>query len=52
VGYDAWVTVEDFSTDLPLTERTAGNLEFLRRTASLAGLTVNASLPAGSTSKG
>jgi sugar phosphate isomerase/epimerase len=40
IGYDSWVTVEDFSTDLPLAERTAANLEYLRRTASLAGLAV------------
>lgn len=39
-GYDDWVTVEDFSTDVPLAERTAGNLDFLRRAASLAGLAV------------
>ncbi|MET4619031.1 sugar phosphate isomerase/epimerase [Arthrobacter sp. 2762] len=52
VGYDAWVTVEDFSTDLPLAKRTAGNLDFLRRTAELAGLTVNGSLPADSLLKG
>jgi sugar phosphate isomerase/epimerase len=41
-GYDGWVTVEDFSTDLPLAERTAGNLGYLRRTAALAGLTAGA----------
>jgi sugar phosphate isomerase/epimerase len=29
-GYDGWVTVEDFSTELPLAERTAGNLQYLR----------------------
>jgi sugar phosphate isomerase/epimerase len=29
-GYDGWVTVEDFSTELPLAERTADNLAFLR----------------------
>ncbi len=29
-GYDGWVTVEDFSTDLPLAERTADNLAYLR----------------------
>lgn len=42
VGYDDWVTVEDFSTELPLGERTAGNLDYLRRTAALAGLTAHA----------
>ncbi|WFR67493.1 sugar phosphate isomerase/epimerase [Curtobacterium flaccumfaciens] len=30
LGYDGWVTVEDFSTELPLAERTAGNLAYLR----------------------
>jgi sugar phosphate isomerase/epimerase len=30
VGYDGWVTVEDFSTELPLSERTADNLAFLK----------------------
>lgn len=29
-GYDGWITVEDFSTDLPLAERTADNLAYLR----------------------
>jgi sugar phosphate isomerase/epimerase len=46
VGYNGWVTVEDFSTDLPLAERTAGNLEYLRRTAALAGLEVRAPVQA------
>jgi sugar phosphate isomerase/epimerase len=41
-GYDGWVTVEDFSTELPLAERTADNLEYLRSTAALAGLSVAA----------
>lgn len=43
VGYDGWVTAEDFSTDLPLAERTAGNLDYLRRAASLVQPNVNAS---------
>ena len=30
-GYDGWVTVEDFSTSLPLRERTAFNLSYLQR---------------------
>ncbi|MDP4332924.1 sugar phosphate isomerase/epimerase family protein [Curtobacterium sp. A7_M15] len=30
VGYDGWVTIEDFSTDLPLEARTADNLAYLR----------------------
>ncbi|TXN31087.1 sugar phosphate isomerase/epimerase family protein [Lacisediminihabitans profunda] len=29
-GYDGWVTVEDFSTELPLEQRTADNLAYLR----------------------
>ncbi|WP_144766206.1 sugar phosphate isomerase/epimerase [Curtobacterium sp. 9128] len=29
-GYDGWVTIEDFSTDLPLEARTADNLAYLR----------------------
>lgn len=29
-GYDGWVTIEDFSTDLPLAERTRDNLAYLR----------------------
>jgi sugar phosphate isomerase/epimerase len=30
VGYDGWVTSEDFSVDLPLAERTRDNLTYLR----------------------
>jgi sugar phosphate isomerase/epimerase len=33
IGYDGWVTVEDFSTDLPLEARTADNLAVLRSLA-------------------
>jgi len=29
-GYDGWVTLEDFSTELPLAERTADNLAYVR----------------------
>ncbi|WP_426595281.1 sugar phosphate isomerase/epimerase family protein [Cellulomonas sp. McL0617] len=29
-GYDGWVTLEDFSTELPLEERTRDNLAYLR----------------------
>jgi sugar phosphate isomerase/epimerase len=29
-GYDGWVTLEDFSTELPLEERTRDDLEYLR----------------------
>jgi sugar phosphate isomerase/epimerase len=35
-GYDGWITVEDFSTETPLAERTADNLQYLR--SLLAGL--------------
>lgn len=34
VGYDGWVSSEDFSTELPLEERTAGNLALLRSLAA------------------
>jgi len=34
VGYDGWVSSEDFSTALPLAERTAGNLALLRSLAA------------------
>lgn len=30
VGYDGWVSVEDFSTDVPLAERMVDNLAYLR----------------------
>ncbi|ACQ81559.1 Xylose isomerase domain protein TIM barrel [Beutenbergia cavernae DSM 12333] len=36
VGYDDWVTVEDFSTEVPLAERTADNLAYLRATWDLS----------------
>jgi sugar phosphate isomerase/epimerase len=29
-GYDGWITLEDFSTTLPLAERTADNLAFVK----------------------
>lgn len=35
-GYDGWVTIEDFSTDLPLAERTADNLAYLRSLVPVA----------------
>lgn len=35
-GYDGWVTVEDFSTALPLRERTAFNLSYLQRSREAA----------------
>ena len=31
-GYDGWITLEDFSTELPLAERTADDLAYLRET--------------------
>jgi sugar phosphate isomerase/epimerase len=34
VGYDGWVTCEDFSTSQPLEERTRADLEFLQRAAA------------------
>ena len=40
VGYEAWITVEDFSTDLPLAERTIDNLAYLKAVASAAGAAV------------
>jgi sugar phosphate isomerase/epimerase len=43
-GYDGWVTSEDFSTELPLEERTRDNLAYLRqveaRAHGLTGVTV------------
>ncbi|WP_423184773.1 sugar phosphate isomerase/epimerase family protein [Arthrobacter sp. NyZ413] len=42
VGYDSWVTAEDFSTEVPLEERTASNLAYLRNAAALAGFAVTA----------
>ncbi|WBQ01984.1 sugar phosphate isomerase/epimerase family protein [Kribbella sp. CA-293567] len=36
-GYTGWVTVEDFSTAQPLTERTRANLEYLSGLARAAG---------------
>lgn len=42
-GYDGWLTVEDFSTERPLAERTAGNLQYLR--SLLAELTTPADAP-------
>ncbi len=37
VGYDGWVTVEDFTTALPLEERLADDLAYLRSCARTAG---------------
>ena len=37
IGYDNWVTVEDFSTAVPLEERTTANLEYLTALARAAG---------------
>jgi sugar phosphate isomerase/epimerase len=37
VGYDGWLAVEDFSDAVPLAERTAANLEYLRSMAVAAG---------------
>jgi len=38
VGYDDWVTLEDFSTDAPLEERLIDDLAFLRASAGAAGI--------------
>lgn len=38
VGYDGWVTLEDFSTDAPLEERLVDDLAFLRACAGAAGI--------------
>lgn len=38
VGYDGWVTAEDFSTVLPLAERTRDNLAYLRTLRDSAAL--------------
>jgi sugar phosphate isomerase/epimerase len=37
VGYDGWVTVENFTTDLPLEARIAGDLAYLHAAAREAG---------------
>jgi len=37
-GYDGWVAVEDFSTALPLAERTADNLTYLRAIRARTGV--------------
>jgi sugar phosphate isomerase/epimerase len=36
VGYDGWVTLEDFSTEVPLEQRTRENLAFVRAAAEAA----------------
>ena len=36
-GYDGWITDEDFSTLVPLAERTSGNLEYVHSAARAAG---------------
>lgn len=40
VGYDGWVTVENFTTDSPLEARIAGDLAYLRAAAREAGYTL------------
>jgi sugar phosphate isomerase/epimerase len=37
VGYDGWITLEDFSTAVPLAERTRDNLSYVRGLAALSG---------------
>lgn len=36
-GYDGWIALEDFSTELPLAQRTTHNLDFVRRAWEAAG---------------
>ena len=38
VGYDGWVSFEDFSTELPLEQRLRDNLEYVRGIVAPAGL--------------
>jgi sugar phosphate isomerase/epimerase len=40
VGYDGWVTLEDFTTELPLEERIADDLAYLTASATAAGYEV------------
>ncbi len=37
VGYDGWVTVEDFTTELPLEQRIADDLAYVKACAAAAG---------------
>jgi sugar phosphate isomerase/epimerase len=37
VGYDGWVTIENFTLDLPLDTRLAGDLAYIRAAAEAAG---------------
>jgi sugar phosphate isomerase/epimerase len=41
VGYDGWVTVENFTTDVPVEARIAGDLAYLRAAALDAGYTLS-----------
>ncbi|GAA2066560.1 sugar phosphate isomerase/epimerase family protein [Leifsonia soli] len=41
-GYDGWVTCEDFSTDVPLRERTRDDLAYLRAVAARTATTAAA----------
>jgi sugar phosphate isomerase/epimerase len=40
VGYDGWVTVENFLSDQPSQERIAGDLRYLKAAAREAGYPV------------
>lgn len=40
MNYDGWVTAENFTTDLPLEERLAGDLAYLKAAAAAAGYPV------------
>ena len=35
VGYDGWVTLEEFTTELPLYERLADDLAFLKAASTM-----------------
>jgi sugar phosphate isomerase/epimerase len=40
VGYDGWVGIENFTTDLPLAERLADDLGYLKNSARAAGYAI------------
>jgi sugar phosphate isomerase/epimerase len=47
VGYDRWVTVEDFSTEVPLADRTRDNLRYVREVAARTQPRTNSPTVAG-----
>jgi sugar phosphate isomerase/epimerase len=42
VGYNGWVTVENFTTQAPLADRLAADLAYLRAAAAEAGCRMGA----------